>query len=107
METPVSSMSPVDTVTESLVSVHVPLLATVGAHPEKCDWVSYLRWRHVDGPSDSAAADRILIAPPGIFEGAGTFGSVARNTVVSAAARQNGGRPESVSLNLARFVTEH
>jgi hypothetical protein len=47
--------------------------------------VSYLRYRDRNGPDASAQADRILVAQPGILEGAGAFDSVARNTVVAAA----------------------
>ncbi|MGR6968052.1 hypothetical protein ACU639_00170 [Streptomyces cynarae] len=84
-ETPVTSRSPVADVSESEVRVKVPLPATFGAHPEACDWLSYLRYRAADGPEASADADRILIAQPGILEGAGAFDSVARNTVARAA----------------------
>jgi hypothetical protein len=49
--------------------------------------LSYLRYRSSDGPAASADADRILVAQPGILEGAGAFDSVARNTVASAAAQ--------------------
>jgi hypothetical protein len=85
-ETPVPSGSPVTDVSESVVRVRVPLPASAGPHPEACDWLSYLRFRHKDGPADAARADKILVAQPGILEGAGAFDSVARNTV-SAAAR--------------------
>ncbi|GGT81417.1 hypothetical protein [Actinomadura citrea] len=83
-ETPVASGSPVTDVTESAVRVRVPLPASAGPHPAACDWLSYLRFRHKDGPASSAAADRILVAQPGILEGAGAFDSVARNTVSAA-----------------------
>jgi hypothetical protein len=84
-ETPVASTSPVDGVTESVVRVKVPLPASFGARPQACDWLSYLRYRASDGPDASADADRILVAQPGILEGAGAFDSVARNTVARAA----------------------
>ncbi|MFF4239128.1 hypothetical protein ACFYYL_24935 [Actinomadura geliboluensis] len=84
-ETPVASGSPVTDVAESVVRVRVPLPASAGPHPESCDWLSYLRFRHEDGPAESARADKILVAQPGIFEGAGAFDSVARNTVSAAA----------------------
>lgn len=86
-ETPVASGSPVTDVTESAVRVRVPLPASAGPHPAACDWLSYLRFRHKDGPASSAAADRILVAQPGILEGAGAFDGVARNTVSAAARR--------------------
>ncbi|MFE7902840.1 hypothetical protein ACFU3E_36160 [Streptomyces sp. NPDC057424] len=84
-ETPVTSTSPVTGVTESMVRVKVPLPESAGPRPAACDWLSYLRYRSADGPAASADADRILIAQPGILEGAGAFDSVARNTVTRAA----------------------
>ncbi|MFT3716911.1 MAG: hypothetical protein QM774_13500 [Gordonia sp. (in: high G+C Gram-positive bacteria)] len=81
-----TSTSPINGVVASVVRHHVPLPKSVGPHPAACDWVSYLRFRSADGSSDPRAADRIMIAQPGILEGAGAFESVARNTVVKAAA---------------------
>ncbi|MDH6612322.1 hypothetical protein M2164_007957 [Streptomyces sp. SAI-208] len=72
-------------VTETLVRVRAPLPASFGARPAACDWLSYLRYRSADGPAAAADADRVLIAQPGILEGAGAFDSVARNTVARAA----------------------
>jgi hypothetical protein len=87
VEVPVHTSSPITGVTESEVSVYAPLPDSFGAHPAACDWLSYLRYRDTDGPSDAAEADRILVAQPGILEGAGAFDSVARNTVTAAAAQ--------------------
>ncbi|MEV0221318.1 hypothetical protein [Streptomyces sp. NPDC050704] len=84
-ETPVSSASPVKGITETSVSVRIPLPASAGSRPARCDRLSYLRYRSSAGPSKSADADRILVAQPGILEGAGAFDSVARNTVKAAA----------------------
>jgi hypothetical protein len=84
-ETPVKSTSPVTAVTESMVRVKVPLPESAGPRPAACDWLSYLRYRSAAGPAASADADRILIAQPGILEGAGAFDGVARNTVERAA----------------------
>ncbi|WP_367318920.1 hypothetical protein [Streptomyces sp. HUAS ZL42] len=84
-ETAVASSSPVAGVSESVVRVKVPLPASFGDRPAACDWLSYLRYRATDGPEASADADRILVAQPGILEGAGAFDSVARNTVARAA----------------------
>ncbi|MGW1747086.1 hypothetical protein ACWCRD_16060 [Streptomyces sp. NPDC002092] len=84
-ETPVASTSAVAGVSESVVRVKIPLPASFGARPAVCDWLSYLRYRSSDGPRASADADRILVAQPGILEGAGAFDSVARNTVARAA----------------------
>lgn len=87
VEVPVPSSSPITNVAESQVSVYVPLPSSAGPHPAACDWLSYLRWRSVDGPSDPLRADRVLVAQPGIFEGAAAFDSVARDTVARAAAQ--------------------
>ncbi|WP_259443598.1 hypothetical protein [Rhodococcus sp. DMU2021] len=87
-EMPYDSSAPLaGEVLGSVVSIPVPLPAEAGPRPAACDRLSYLRWRSADGPESSADADRILVAQPGIFEGAGAFESVARNTVVAAAAR--------------------
>lgn len=84
-ETTVASSSPITNVVESVVQVRVPLPASVGPHPAACDWLSYLRFRDSNGPARAADADRILVAQPGILEGAGAFDSVARNTITQAA----------------------
>ncbi|MEW2571522.1 hypothetical protein [Streptomyces sp. NPDC047070] len=86
-ETPVSSASPVAGVAETQVSLRIPLPASAGSHPAGCDRLSYLRYRSSDGPTASADADRVLVAQPGILEGAGAFDSVAHNTVRAAADR--------------------
>lgn len=86
-ETAVASTSPVTGVSETMVRVRAPLPASFGARPAACDWLSYLRYRSAGGPAASADADRILLAQPGILEGAGAFDSVARNTVARAAAQ--------------------
>ncbi|MGI5327090.1 hypothetical protein [Actinomadura nitritigenes] len=97
VETPVTTGSPVTGVTETMVRVRVPLPSSAGPHPEACDWLSYLRFRDSAGPAASAEADRILVAQPGILEGAGAFDSVARNTV--AAAAKNGRHIEFWALD--------
>jgi hypothetical protein len=84
-ETAVASSSPITTVAESVVTLRIPLPESVGPHPPACDRLSYLRYRDAAGPARSADADAVLVAQPGIFEGAGAFDSVARNTVAAAA----------------------
>ncbi|MFD9319970.1 hypothetical protein ACFWDQ_20215 [Streptomyces sp. NPDC060053] len=86
-ETPVPSTHPADGVTESVVRVKAPLPRSFGDRPAACDQLSYLRYRSAEGPAASADADRILVAQPGILEGAGAFDSVARGTVAKAAAQ--------------------
>ncbi|WP_405182431.1 hypothetical protein OG225_16105 [Nocardia sp. NBC_01377] len=80
-----ASSSPVTSVVSSVVTLSAPLPPGTPPHPAACDTVSYLRWRSADGPRSSADADRVLVAQPGVFEGAGAFESVARNTVSRAA----------------------
>jgi len=84
-EAPVTTSAPADGILESVVRVKAPLPASFGARPAACDWLSYLRYRSSAGPAASADADRVLLAQPGILEGAGAFDSVARNTVARAA----------------------
>ncbi|MGV8873257.1 MAG: hypothetical protein ACOH2Q_12090 [Rhodococcus sp. (in: high G+C Gram-positive bacteria)] len=85
-EREISSSSPVTGVVATVVDLYAPLPADSEPHPAACDRLSYLRYRDADGPEDSADADRVLVAQPGVFEGAGAFESVARNTVAAAAA---------------------
>ncbi|MGW1741289.1 hypothetical protein ACWCPQ_21075 [Nocardia sp. NPDC001965] len=84
-ELPVESGSPLTEVVETVVGLTVPLPGSAGPHPAACDRLSYLRWRHADGPERAADADSILIAQPGVFEGAAAFDTLARNTVAAAA----------------------
>ncbi|RSS99673.1 hypothetical protein EF905_35970, partial [Streptomyces sp. WAC05374] len=84
-ETVYPTSSPVTSVVASKVTLAVPLPPGSLPHPQACDTLSYLRWRAVDGPRSSAEAERVLVAQPGVFEGAGAFDSVARNTVARAA----------------------
>ncbi len=84
-ESPVITSSPITSVVETVVHIKAPLPAADGPRPAACDWLGYLRFRDAAGPADYTKADKIFIAQPGIFEGAGAFDSVARNTIVAAA----------------------
>jgi hypothetical protein len=66
------------------VSVYSPLPASCPAHPAACDALHFLRIRHVNGPANPSDADRILIAQPGVLEGASAFYNVAANLVTRA-----------------------
>lgn len=66
------------------VSVYSPLPASVPSHPASCDTLNFLRIRHVNGPANPSDADRILIAQPGVLEGASAFYNVAANLVTRA-----------------------
>jgi hypothetical protein len=74
-------------VKESAVRLHAPMPESAPEHPEACDWISYLRFRHVDGPRRASRANAVLTLMPGIFAGGGSFDQVARNTVRRAAKR--------------------
>jgi hypothetical protein len=75
-------------VKESFVRLHAPLPESAPAHPEACDWVSYLRFRHARGPRRASRADAVAVMMPGIFAGGSSFDQVARNTVRRAAKRR-------------------
>src|SRR5688500_11212724 len=93
-EQPVRSPAPDRRIVkESYVKLRAPLPESAPAHPEACDWVSFLRFRHARGPRRSSRADAVLAMMPGIFAGGGSFDQVARNTVRRAA---KGGRKVEV-----------
>src|SRR3954465_13185930 len=64
-------------VKESFVRVYSPLPADAGAHPKRCDWISYLRFRSAKGPRKPSKADAVLVIIPGFLGGAGSFDQVA------------------------------
>src|SRR5688500_885087 len=72
-------------VKESYVRLRAPMPESAPAHPEACDWISYLRFRHARGPKRSTRADAVLTMMPGIFAGAGSMDPVARHTIRRAA----------------------
>ena len=74
-------------VKESHVRLKAPMPESSPAHAEACDWISYLRFRHADGPRRSPRADAVLTLMPGIFAGGGSFDQVARHTIRRAAKR--------------------
>jgi len=63
------------------VGVSAPLPSTFAEHPAECDCLHFLRIRHVRGPENPSDADRVLIAQPGVLEGAGAFYNVGANLV--------------------------
>jgi hypothetical protein len=66
------------------VTVSAPLPSSFPTHPVECDCINFLRIKHVRGPVNPSDADRILIAQPGILEGASAFYNVASNMVTRA-----------------------
>lgn len=74
-------------VRESYVTIRDPLPESVGPHPEACDSISYLRFRHADGPKRSKDADAVITTMPGFLGGAGSFDQLSRHVVRRAAKR--------------------
>jgi hypothetical protein len=66
------------------VTVYTPLPTSMPDHPAECDSLHFLRTRHRGGPANPSNADRILIAQPGILEGASAFYNVSANLVTRA-----------------------
>lgn len=86
-EQPFASSSWQSDVTQSLVKLKVPLPAKAAAHPEACDWLQYVRWRSVNGPTDPMKSDGVAVLMPGILEGAMAYDVLARNVIREAARR--------------------
>lgn len=88
VEKPVRTAAP-DTkaVKVSFVKVRARLPESAGPHPAACDWISYLRFRHRNGPRRPIDADAVIVIMPGFIGGANNFHQVARNTVRNAAQR--------------------
>ena len=74
--------SPDTFVKTSVVHLHVPLnLPNIKYAPE-CDYISYLRYRHRDAPSDNPLkAARIQTFMPGTLAGASSADQLARNII--------------------------
>lgn len=85
-EVAVQSLNPAPGVIESYVSLYSPLPASVGPHPEACDWISYMRYRDVRGPANSSDADIVYTAQPGLRGASMTYDILARQVVQKAAA---------------------
>jgi hypothetical protein len=73
-------------VRESFVRLRDPLPAGSAAHPARCDWITYLRFRHRRGPRKATRADAVVVLIPGFLGGAKSFDQLARNSVREAAA---------------------
>lgn len=66
------------------VAVDAPLPSSFAAHPAACDKLHFLRIRQIGGPQNPSDADKILIAQPGVLEGASVFYNIAANLVTRA-----------------------
>ncbi|NNH70946.1 hypothetical protein HLB23_13925 [Nocardia uniformis] len=71
----------------SRIDLTSPLPQDFPPHPPELERLSYLRYRRLDGPADSANADAILVGHPGGLCGAHALDQVARNTMHAAATR--------------------
>jgi len=63
-----------------------PYLTGVSA-PPGCEWLEYLRYRHKDGPQNSADADAVISVQPGTYSGATNLAAQAPQVVRKAAAQ--------------------
>ncbi|MEV6560064.1 hypothetical protein AB0M22_30400 [Nocardia sp. NPDC051756] len=86
-----------DDVEETYVRLHYPSPYSTMAHPEACDWISFVRYRSKKGPEQSADADAVLTVQPGTFSGAANMNPQAPQVVRKAAA--TGKFVEYVSLD--------
>ena len=87
-ETPVPSASPdAGAIRASYIRHQAPLPESAGPHPEACDWIGFLRFRHAQGPAEAARADAVITLMPGILAGSSSMDQVARNTIRLAAER--------------------
>ena len=66
------------------VSVYAPLPSSFPAHPAACDYLHFLRIKHIGGPQNPSDASKILIAQPGILEGASPFYEIGADMVTRA-----------------------
>lgn len=71
---------------ETYVRIHYQSPYLVGTDvPAECEWLSYLRYRHTDGPQNSADADAVITIQPGTFSGATNLAPQAPQVVRKAA----------------------
>ncbi len=68
-------------VTTTAVTVEAPLPASFGSRPAACDTLTFIRIKRAAGPLDPADADTVLVAQPGVLEGASAFLNVGSNLV--------------------------
>ena len=87
IETPIPSASLQNDVAASLVKLHVPMMKVTAAHPPACDWIQYVRFRSMTGPTESMKASSVAVLMPGILEGAMALEPLARNAVREAKRR--------------------
>ncbi|MFI6217559.1 hypothetical protein ACIBCD_36610 [Nocardia brasiliensis] len=95
--TPFTDPSFGDDVEATYVRLHYPSPYSTMAHPEACDWISFVRYRSKKGPEQSSDADALLSVQPGTFSGAANNNPQGPQVVRKAAA--NGKSVEYISLD--------
>lgn len=99
----------------SRIRLAAPLPSDFPPHPRAIEYLSYLRYRRIDGPTDPARADAIMVGHPGGFSGAHALDRVARNTIRAATAhgrtiewwsiaRRGGAAADTLGIDTARLV---
>ncbi|MFE6862670.1 hypothetical protein [Nocardia sp. NPDC057668] len=86
-----------DDVEATYVRLHYPSPYSTMAHPEACDWISFVRYRSTKGPEKTSDADAVLSMQPGTFSGAANLNPQAPQVVRKAAA--NGKFVEYIALD--------
>ncbi|WP_157762779.1 hypothetical protein [Nocardia yamanashiensis] len=86
-----------DDVEATYVRLHYPSPYSTMAHPEACDWISFVRYRSKGGPEQSGDADAVLSMQPGTFSGAANLNPQGPQVVRKAAA--SGKHVEYISLD--------
>lgn len=64
-----------------------PSPARIPDQPEGIDYLNYLRYRQVSGPTDPAQADAVIVVQPGTWAGAYSLDRIGRNVVRAASER--------------------
>jgi hypothetical protein len=83
----VAEVNPAPDIVKSYIQIYSPLPASVGPHPAACDYASYIRYRHKNGPTNLADAASVMFMMPGTAGGADEFEPSANNTIEASAAR--------------------
>ncbi|WP_327141258.1 hypothetical protein [Nocardia sp. NBC_01327] len=76
-----------DDVQATYVRLHYPSPFSTMAHPEACDWISYVRYRSATGPAATSDADAVLTMQPGTFSSAANLDIQGPQVVRKAAAQ--------------------
>lgn len=86
-----------DDIEETYVQLHYPSRFVTTAHPAECDQINFLRYRHKNGPQNTADADAVTTMQPGTYSGAANLNPQAPQVVRKAA--EKGKYVEYISLD--------